>query len=49
MKLNEIIKLFLYLTSLLEKVLEKPNLFCRIMVSIKIVFEKSFVKNKMFF
>jgi len=49
MELNEIIKLFLYLTSLLEKVLEKPNLFCRIMVSIKIVFEKSFVKNNMFF
>jgi hypothetical protein len=40
--------LFLYFTSVFEKVLKKPNSFCRVTGRIKILFEEIFVKNKMF-
>jgi hypothetical protein len=33
----------------MEKVLKKPNSFCRIIGSIKIFFEKSFLRTKCFF
>ena len=49
MGLNVSIKLFLDIISLLEEVFEKPSSFFRIMVIIKIFFEKSFVYNKMLF
>jgi hypothetical protein len=49
MGLNVSIKLFLDIISLLEEVFEKPSSFFRIMVIIKISFEKSFVYNKMLF
>jgi len=38
----------LYFTSVFEKVLKKPNSFCRVTGRIKILFEESFVNNKMF-
>jgi hypothetical protein len=46
MGLNVSIKLFLDIISLLEEVLEKPRSFFKIMVTIKIFFEKSFVYDK---
>jgi len=49
MGLNVSIKLFLDIISLLEEVLEKPRSFFKIMVTIKISYEKSFVYDKMLF
>jgi hypothetical protein len=49
MGLNVSIKLFLDIISLLEEVLKKPRSFFKIMITIKISFEKSFVYDKMLF
>jgi len=49
MGLNVSIKLFLDIFFLLEEVLEKPRSFFKIMVTIKISSEKSFVCDKMHF
>jgi hypothetical protein len=48
MGFNVSIKLFLDISSLLEKMLKKPSAFFNIMITIKISSEKSFVYEKCF-
>jgi hypothetical protein len=49
MGFNVSIKLFLDIISLLKEVLQKPRSFFKIMVTIKISSEKSFVYDKVLF